>query len=341
MPATLLIKALNIVENMQTNQIPKVGIDISKDTFDFYSINDSGKVLKGKLSNDVAGFSDLLLLLSAESHVVMEASGPYYYPLACFLHEQGVVVSVVNPLVIRRFCQMAMQRAKTDASDAQSIYQYACMVTLKAWKPLQKHYLQLKQWYAVRKQFVRQQHATARQLEAFQATGQIEKELESYLEKELAAIHTKLRQVDEQLEALIQEENSTLKEQLESIPGIGSRSSLLLILCLRGFQDFDNYKQVICYLGLAPRIYQSGTSVKGKSKICKLGTSDVRHCLYMAARSARKYNPACKLLYDRLRAKGKAHRQAMIAVVNKLLKQAFAIAKSGQRFDPNYQALAN
>lgn len=322
---------------MQTNQTLKAGIDISKATFDLYTVNAEGKALQVKLSNDAAGFKELLMLLQVDSHVVMEASGPYYYPLACFLYEQGIVVSVVNPLVIRRFCQMSMQRAKTDASDAKSIYNYACMVPLKLWKPLEKSYLQIKQWYTVRKQLIKHQHATARQLEAFQATNQVEESLERHMHQELDSIQQKLRQVDEKLQTLIEKENSALKEQLESIPGIGPKSSLLLIVSLRGFTDFDNYKQAISYLGLAPRIYESGTSVKGKAKICKLGMSEVRHCLYMAARSARKYNPACKALYDRLRAKGKAHRVAMVAVVNKLIKQAFALAKAGTYFEHDYQ----
>ena len=63
-----------------------------------------------------------------------------------------------------------------------------------------------------------------------------------------------------------------------------------------------------------------------------MGMSSLRAVLFMAARTARLYNPTCKDLYDRLRSAGKAHRVAMIAVVNKLIKQAFAIAKSGESY---------
>ncbi|WP_051049883.1 IS110 family transposase [Nafulsella turpanensis] len=139
------------------------------------------------------------------------------------------------------------------------------------------------------------------------------------------------------MEELIEEENGALKEQLESIPGIGPKTSLLLIVALRGFENFQNYKQVISYLGLSPRIYESGSSVRGKAKICKMGMAEVRKCLYMAARSAKLYNKTCKELYERLRKKGKAHRVAMIAVVNKLLKQAFAIVEAGNLYEKDYQ----
>lgn len=106
----------------------------------------------------------------------------------------------------------------------------------------------------------------------------------------------------------------------------------MLIIATDGFGMFENYKQVISYFGLAPRIYESGTSVKGKGHICKMGMGQMRKVLYMAATSAIRCNKACKELYDRLRTKGKPYRVALIAAVNKLIKQAFAIAKSGKPY---------
>lgn len=101
-------------------------------------------------------------------------------------------------------------------------------------------------------------------------------------------------------------------------------------------QGFGNYRQVISYLGMCPRVYESGTSVHGKAKICKMGLGSIRKKLYMCALSARKCNPACKALYDRLVEKGKAAKLALIAVANKLLKQAFAILKNQTTFDKNH-----
>lgn len=315
-----------------------VGIDISKATFDVYFTTPEGSPVTLKLDNNVKGFRKLVKALAAypSVRIVMEASGPYYYALACFLDEQQISVAVVNPLVIKRFIQMQLKRAKTDQADAKSIYEYGSIMETKLWQPLPANHLKIKQYYTARKQLLKHQHAVSQQLAAFQATGQVDKLLEKMMRTDLGQTAEKIHAIEQQMEVLIQEENGALKVQLESIPGIGPKTSLLLIVALRGFQDFDNHKQVISYLGLSPRIFESGTSVKGKAKICKMGMGEVRSCLYMAARSARKYNPACRTLYDRLRAKGKAHKHAMIAVVNKLLKQAFALAKSGQTFDPNY-----
>ena len=47
-------------------------------------------------------------------------------------------------------------------------------------------------------------------------------------------------------------------------------------------------------------------------------------------------NIACKALYERLRAKGKSGKLALIAVCNKLLKQVFAVVKNNTLYQPNY-----
>ena len=313
-----------------------IGVDISKVKFDIYFKLGNGEETKVKLDNNSEGFSELLNLLPSDSWVVMEASGPYYYQLASFLYDKGVMVSVINPLVIKRFTQMKLSRTKTDSADAKSIAEYGNLLKITPWEPLKSCYLEIKQWYAYRKQLLKHQHAIQMKLEAFISTGTLNDLLRESIENELFRIDENIKEVDRQLNHLIDQENGQLREQLESVPGIGPKTSLLLIVALRGFENFQNYKQIISYLGLSPRIYESGTSVKGKAKICKMGMSEVRKCLYMAARSAKSYNKTCMELYSRLRAKGKAHRVAMVAVINKLIKQAFAIVKSNSYYVQNH-----
>src|SRR5690554_4484479 len=158
------------------------------------------------------------------------------------------------------------------------------------------------------------------------------KGLDKEIQEEIEDYNKKIEERERLINDLINQEYSGLMANLKSIPGIGDRSATVMILNTRGFQDFQSYKQVISYFGLSPRIFESGKSIKGKAKICKMGMSQVRKTLYMGARSAIRYNKACKELYDRLKAKGKPYRVALIAAVNKLIKQAFSIAKSGQRY---------
>jgi transposase len=327
---------------MEKDQVFVVGVDVSKASFDVYFQDAAGKKHQKKLENSQQGFQELLSSLPKEKKikVVMEASGPYYYRLASFLYEKGLEVAVMNPLVIKRFCQMQLKRTKTDKADAQAIFHYGSLMQTKAWQPLKENYLRIKQLYSRQKQLLKHEHATKRQLEAFLATAQVDEWLEQQMQQDLVQIRKMIQAIEDQLQELIEQQNSALKEQLESIPGIGPKASLLLIVCLRGFEGFDNYRQVISYVGLSPRIYESGSSVKAKARICKMGMGQLRACLYMAAISAKRANGACKQLYERLRGKGKAHKQAMIAVVNKLLKQAFALVQSGELYNPEYALIS-
>src|ERR1700748_1619470 len=110
------------------------GIDISKSFFDVAASQGSAYHYY-KFSNNESGFKSLLSILSSDVVVVMEASGPYYLQLAGFLSDHNIAISVINPLVIRRFCQMRLSRAKTDQKDAKMIAAYGRTEDPQAWSP--------------------------------------------------------------------------------------------------------------------------------------------------------------------------------------------------------------
>ena len=126
-------------------------------------------------------------------------------------------------------------------------------------------------------------------------------------------------------------------QALQTIPGIGPKSSAIIIAITGNFEKFSNYKQLIAYVGLNPRIFESGTSVKGKGHICKMGTSRLRKLLYLCSWSAKKHNVFCKEMYERLKAKSKPERVIKVAIACKLLRQAFAVGKNQTNFNINYQ----
>ena len=96
------------------------GVDISKDVFD---VVDSGDI-HHQFSNTSKGFVSFLKSIAVGSLVVMEATGYYHYRLAQFLFKNGITVSVVNPLSVKRFIQMKLAKVKTDKSDAKAICAY-------------------------------------------------------------------------------------------------------------------------------------------------------------------------------------------------------------------------
>jgi transposase len=310
------------------------GVDISKEFFDV-AIKGAEGYRYFKFSNDAAGFVSLLNILPASCRVVMEASGPYYLRLACYLTMEGTGVSVVNPLVIRRFCQMRMSRAKTDKKDALMIAEYGSTEKPCLWTAPERHIIQLQQLEAWLLSLNKECTALSNQLTSFSDSGQLTQGLRTMMGSELEHRRQLRMNVITTMEHIAAEHYGQMIKNIGTIPGLGKKTTLMLVILSGGFSRFEEAGQLSAYIGLSPRIWDSG-KIKGKAHICKMGMSRIRAALYVCAWSARKYNKACRELYERLIAKGKNKRLALIAVANKLLKQAFAIAKNQAVYDENY-----
>lgn len=311
-----------------------IGIDVSKTTLDVAFFDE--KWIHFTVSNSKAGFKTLLKRISNTSHCVMEASGSYYLQLALFLSDHDIDVSVVNPLVIKRFAQMRLIRAKTDKKDAQTIAEYGAVEKPKLWKKTSEVSIKMQQIMSSIELIKKEKTAIANQLEAFESAGIIEKEVKSALKGLIKQFETKIQKLEEKLNHLVTINFKETYDRLTSIPCIGAKAASMLIVLTDNFEKFDNYKQLIAYVGFSPRIYQSGTSVKGKGHICKMGKSQIRKTLYLCSWTAKLYNKSCKEMYERLKVKGKPERVIKIAIANKLLKQAFAIGKSKSYYNENY-----
>ena len=159
----------------------------------------------------------------------------------------------------------------------------------------------------------------------------------SSLKRNLKQVQKEMKTIEDKLLFLVREVHQKLLTDLKSIPGIGPKTSLMLVVLTDGFDRFTSGSELCSYAGLTPVIRQSGSSVKGRPRISKIGNQKLRNLLFMCSFNACKYNHACKAVYDRTIAKGKSKKLALIAVCKKLLKQAFAIAKSGLTYDNNYR----
>jgi transposase len=313
-----------------------IGIDISKETFDV-SFYDGVSHRHQQYANTKAGFASFGSDLSAESRCVMEATGVYHLHLAVYLSECGVAVSVVNPLVIRRFMQMQLRRAKTDKADAQQIALYGWTHQPALWQPDPEAVTQMGQLYSLIEGIATYETSLKNRREAFRCQPHGDPKLLKKLDRE---IMRQKKMGEEYLQQLIDLAKTTYGEAFESvvsIPGIGKKTASLLVMVTNGFTTFDSSKQLIAYLGMSPRHYQSGSSVHGQAHICKMGMHRLRSTLYVCAWSAVRHNRACKELFVRLLQRGKPGKLAMVAVANKLVKQAFAIAKNHTCYDQNFQ----
>jgi len=166
--------------------------------------------------------------------------------------------------------------------------------------------------------------------------GNPSKAVDQSLKLQLKRLKKEMEKIESILELKVKKVHKESLTLLQSIPGIGKKTALLLLVLTDGFNRFNSSKELCSYAGLTPIIRQSGSSVRGKSRISKIGNPRLRNLLFMCSFNACKYNKACKALYDRIVAKGKSKKLALIAVCNKLLKQAFAIVKSGLPYDVEF-----
>lgn len=325
------------MENSSKTSLRYIGNDISKSTFDA-AFPEKGTYQVYQFSNDLEGW------ISFEKHVkkndicVMEATGIYHVGLATYLFEKGYKVCVVNPLSVKYYSRMSMKRAKTDKADASLIAEYGKMTQPSMWEPQEAHLTELQQLMSINEQLLKQKVALGNQLKSFKLSPNTSENVLSILEEQLTNLKQQIIQIEVQIKQIIKEHYQQMNKTLQSIPGIGPKAAATLILITGGFTKFERYKALIAYAGLAPRTYESGTSVKGHSHICKLGGKQLRKILYVCAHSAKRFNPICKKLFDRLYHENKKpFKIAMIAVANKLLKLAFTLVTTGQEFDPKYQ----
>ena len=282
------------------------GIDISKDTFDVMDSNGQHK----QFENNTKGFVRFLKLLNSNSHCVMEATGYYHYQLAYFLVDNKILVSVENPLSIKRFIQMKLSRIKTDKSDAKMICLYGQECELKSWVGYSKNQMECLQMIRLLDTYTKQSTAYKNKIQAEEVLGNPSKIVVKSLNRSLKNLKKESEIIELLLLELVKEEHQEVLTKLESIPGIGRKTSLMLIVLTDGFTRFENGGQLCSFCGLTPSIRQSGTSIKGRSRISKIGNAKLRNLLFMCSFTACKCNKGCRAIYERIVSQGKSKKLA-------------------------------
>lgn len=313
-----------------------MGIDISKASFDT-AILMSEKIKTKKFSNNKNGFKLMMDWLKTcniraeNTHVCMEATGIYYESLADFLYQNKFMVSVVNPARIKGFGMGELSRTKNDRADAKLIARFCKAMNPSAWQPIKPEYKQLQQ--------------LVRRLEDLKSLLQIEK---NHLESAISGdVKKSVELVIECLNKQIEEVTKTIKDKinqnpelqkkqvlLKTIPGIGE-ATIIQIITFINIENFNNVKQLDAFVGLNPKQKQSGTSVNGKSRISKIGNSNLRKTLYFPAIVAKQHNPIIKAFCERLKVNGKPIMVIICAAMRKLVHIIFGVLKSGKAFDAN------
>lgn len=315
---------------------PILGIDISKKTFDVALLR-GNKFKHKKFRNNPAGFEDLSVWLTRldveQLHACMEATSSYGEALAEYLYAAGYQVSVVNPARIKGFAQGELMRTKTDKSDASLIARFCLAMSPSLWAP-EPHEIKL-----LRDLTRRYEALIAMRQQEVNRLDVSSQELQSDIKKHIAYLDQSIADTKKRISSHIHNDPDLKgkKALLETIPGVGDATINVVLSEFSDISRFATAKQLASFIGLAPRHRLSGSSVRGRSAMSKIGNAQVRKSFFMPALVAMKYNPILIELKRRLLKVGKPKMLIVGAAMRKLIHIIYGVLKNKQPFDADFQ----
>ena len=299
-----------------------VGCDVAKDWIDV-AILEEGRCFQ--VSNDKAGWAIVRRRLRGRplAAIGVEATGGYERGLILALLAADLPVRRVNPYRLRRFAQGIGLKAKNDRIDARVIAHFVATVALPSLRhdPVIDHLAELVQ---ARQQL--NQDLTRLQNQAGHARSHLVKDLAA---RRITAMKHEIRRLDRHIAAAVAADPAVAEKDrlLQSVSGVGPVLSHSLLAFMPELGRISG-KQAASLLGVAPFDHDSG-KLKGLRCIAG-GRQRLRNVAYMAALVAARHNPVLKSLHQRLRAKGKKPKVAIVAVMRKLITILNAMLRDGK-----------
>lgn len=317
---------------------PVLGIDIAKLKFNVCLIKTSGKRKHKVFPNNATGFEQLRQWITMQGveqmHACLEATGTYGEALSLCLHEAGHTVSVINPAAIKAFAGSRLSRTKTDRGDAELIARFCLAQAPPAWTPLPPEVRELQALVRRLESLIEMRVMEENRLSSGIAVEAVRRSVEEHL--------SYLKQEIERTEGLIRKhinDHPGLKRQsqlLDSIPGIAATTAALLLSEITDITQYRSARQVAAYAGLVPRERRSGSSVRGRARLSKIGNARLRHALYFPAITALRCSPFFQSWAKGLQERGKSKMSVICAVMRKLVHLAYGVLKTGKPFDPQW-----
>ncbi len=310
-----------------------LGLDVSKLTVDCkFKIGNEFTYMK--IDNTPEGFSKIVDYINdnkLEVHACCEATGIYYVGIAEYLYKHGVKISVLNPLIIKHYAKYHMMRIKTDKKDAKLIALYCSEKNPPLWCPQSEVKKQLQ---SLNRRIGQLNQMQTMERNRLQVSDDFSR---PYIE---AMIHDLGRQIEDcrqHLQRIISNSGDLAQKQrlLQTIKGVGQSTAVWLLSVLVDIDKFRTAKHFVSFLGLAPVIKESGTSVKGKPVISKMGDKFVRSALYWPARAACTRSKLWRPWYLKKLEDGKHPKEIYVAMMRKMCVYAYTILKTGKPFDEN------
>lgn len=317
-----------------------MGIDVSKSTLDCHLHLQQESL---QVTNTAVGYKKLVKWLKKHSKnpeevlVVMEHTGIYTYRLEQYLHGEGIAYVKRPALDIKR--SLGMVRGKTDKADARFISKYGWMrrEELTPTKPMSENLVTLQQLMNYRDKLVADKASYLARIKELK--GQFGDDLASAITQSseylIEVLTVEINQAERAIKALIKKEES-LKinyDLVTSVKGIGFATAVHFIVSTENFTRFADARKMMCYCGVAPFKHESGSSIRGRTKVSHLANKKLKSLLTMAAMSAMKWDPELKRKYEEKVAEGKPKLSVLNIIRAKLVTRIFAVVQKQTKYE--------
>ncbi len=295
-------------------------------------------------ANTETGFLTLIIWVKKQAQqdiavrFVMEATGVYHESLAYFLTDKSFDVSIVLPNKISNYFRTLDVKTITDKTASEAITLFGLERKPDSWQQSKGLYKKLRQLTRERGQLVEERTAIKNQLHAEQAEAEPNKKTISRIKKRIELLNKQEKEIKTEIEALIKEDKEMkhLLVILCSLPGVGILTAVTVLAETNGFDLIRNKRQLASYAGFDVKEKQSGTSVKGKSRISKKGNKYLRKAMHFPALTAIRHDERFKAIFARIVSKHGIKMKAAVAVQRKLLEMIYTLYKTRTVYDKEY-----
>ena len=320
-----------------------IGIDVSKLSVNICVRTKENELFYAEVENTVKELKKFVARLKKEdiygssTLVCLENTGSYGYNLLEVFYEKGFSLWQEHALNIKN--SMRMTRGKNDEVDSSRIAEYCCrfLDKVRFWEPEREVVVELKKLFSVRNTLAKtkKQLSVSKDCSVGYESKKSSKIVSRHLKKVITSIEVEMKKVSICIRALIKQDESlsTLQGLICSVPGVGEVVSWKLLTVTNEFKDFDNSRKFACYSGVVPFDYQSGTSVRGRSRVSNMANKDMKSLLHMSAVSivAMKRGELYDY-YERKVKEGKDKMSVINALRNKIIARVFACVKRNEKY---------
>jgi len=314
------------------------GIDVSAKTLAVALHQQDRAFQQRDFANTKAGHQQLIAWLSNRGGAVrvsLEATGIYSLDVALALDAcPGIEVAVLNPKLVNRFAQ-TLRRSKTDKADAQVLAEYSLRMPFERWQRPDRVALELRAMGRHIDSLTREHTRLKNRLHAATGSASTPRCVVQDMKRSMEGLQKRIVKLRREAVAMV-EKDSELKRKLArmlGIPGIGETSGVQLLSELASLDPLMGAREWVAMSGLDPSHRESGTSVRGTSRMSRQGNRHLRGALYMPAMVGVRFDPHLRAFYEALQSRHKTKMQALMAVARKLLHAIFGMFKTDTAWD--------